>query len=78
MSATTICGTPSAPLRQEPRAVSVTGWLTRLFDRLESWSAAARMREVEAYLAQAADAADLEYRMNRLQDARRSQALLLR
>jgi hypothetical protein len=78
MSATTVYGTTTAPLRQESSAVSATDWLTRLFDQLENWSAAARMREVEAYLSQAKDAADLEHRMTQLQNARRSQALLLR
>jgi hypothetical protein len=61
-----------------PSSASAKDWLTRLFDRLESWSSALQMLEVEAYLAQAQDAADLERRINHLQDGRRSQALLMR
>ena len=79
MNANTLCDTTVATLpAHDPSAIRPAGWLTRFFDQLESWSNALRMREVEAYLAQAQDAADLQHRMNRVQDARRSQALLLR
>jgi len=57
---------------------SLIGWLASVVRRLEDWGAAAQMREIEAYLAQAQDVADLEQRMRRLQDALRSRPLLLR
>lgn len=57
---------------------SLTRWLSSLARRLEAWGTAVQMREIEAYLAQAQDLADLEQRMRRLQDARRSRPLMLR
>lgn len=42
------------------------GWLRRTFERVEAWSHAQQMREVEAYLAQAQNTADLEERIRRL------------
>ena len=77
MSATTVSVMTASSLATAASG-GAKGWLTRLFDRLDAWSSALQMLEVEAYLAQAQDAADLERRINHLQDGRRSQALLMR
>jgi hypothetical protein len=53
-------------------------WLRRLFDRFEAWTYSREMREVEAYLAQAQDHADLEARMRHLHDSLLSRARALR
>jgi hypothetical protein len=45
---------------------SLAGWLTRAWRRLEAWSWQRRVREREAYLAQAKDLVDLEARMRDL------------
>jgi len=43
-----------------------TGWLERLWARLEAWSWRRELQEREAYLAQATDLVDLERRMRHL------------
>ena len=53
-------------------------WLRDLFDRLEAWTYAREMREIEAYLAQAQNHADLEARMRHLHDDLLSRARALR
>lgn len=53
-------------------------WLSRLFQRLEAWSYTREMREIEAYLAQAQNHADLEARMRHLHDDLLSRARALR
>ena len=47
-------------------ANSGTGWLRRAFDRLEQWSWDRQVRVNEAYLSQATDLCDLEYRIRQL------------
>jgi hypothetical protein len=54
------------------------GWLRRWLDRFDAWTYAREMREVEAYLAQAQNHADLEARMRRLHDDLLSRARALR
>ena len=49
-----------------PSQQSETGWLGRIFERLEQWSWECQMRAYEAYLSEATDLADLEARMRRL------------
>jgi hypothetical protein len=79
MNATTSLRTTAAPSPgAESRAANPTTRTQRILARLDAWFTALQMREVEAYLAQAQDTADLERRINRLQDARRSQSLLMR
>ena len=62
----------SSPLQGENRSgrtrpdYALTGWLERLWVRLEAWSWQREMREREAYLAQATDLVDLENRMRQL------------
>jgi hypothetical protein len=51
-----------------PAARGPGGWLRRLFERFEVWTYSREMREVEAYLAQAQNHADLEARMRHLHD----------
>jgi hypothetical protein len=53
-------------------------WLRNLFDRFEAWTYAREMREIEAYLAQAQNHADLEARMRHLHDDLLSRARALR
>ncbi len=53
------------------------GWVG-LFDRFEAWTYAREMREIEAYLAQAQNHADLEARMRHLHDDLLSRARSLR
>jgi hypothetical protein len=53
-------------------------WLGRLFERFEAWSYTREMREIEAYLAQAQNHADLESRMRHLHDDLLSRARALR
>jgi hypothetical protein len=53
-------------------------WLRDLFDRFEAWTYAREMREIEAYLAQAQNHADLEARMRHLHDDLLSRARALR
>jgi hypothetical protein len=72
MDAQAFSGTPVSG------GLSLARWLSSLARRLEVWGTSVQMREIEAYLAQAQDLADLEQRMRRLQDARRSRPLLLR
>ena len=62
--------------RLEARAA--TGWLARLFDRLENWAFDRQQREREAYLAQSADLYDLEYRMRQLDGDMVSRGCMLR
>jgi hypothetical protein len=50
--------------------------LDQILNRLDKWSAALSMGRVEAYLLQARDAADLEARSRRVQEALRSPLLL--
>ena len=59
-------------------ARSLGGWLRSLFDRFEAWTYAREMREIEAYLAQAQNHADLEARMRHLHDDLLSRARALR
>ena len=56
------------------------GWVagSDLFDRFEAWTYAREMREIEAYLAQAQNHADLEARMRHLHDDLLSRARALR
>ncbi len=63
---------PKAPAR------TLFGWLRNLFDRFEAWTYAREMREIEAYLAQAQNHADLEARMRHLHDDLLSRARSLR
>ena len=53
-------------------------WLSRLLERFEAWSYSREMREIEAYLAQAQNHADLEARMRHLHDDLLSRARALR
>jgi uncharacterized protein DUF3563 len=48
------------------REVSLAGWFTRAWRRLEAWSWQRGVREREAYLAKAKDLVDLEARMRNL------------
>lgn len=61
-----------------PAARGRGAWLRRLIERLEAWSYSREMREVEAYLAQAQNHADLEARMRHLHDNLLSRARTLR
>lgn len=79
MNATTVLRTTAAARpSSDTRPASASSWVRRFFAGLETWFSGLQMREVEAYLAQAQDAADLERRINQLQHARRSQSLLMR
>jgi|GEM_PF-3364030 hypothetical protein len=66
---------PSAAIRF---VGTVSKWLRHAIDRLAESSWDREMREIEAYLAQARDTADLEYRMRRLHDSLLSRARALR
>lgn len=61
---------PAEESAREPKeatlAPSARGWLSRIFDRLETWSWEREMRAREAYLAQSQDLFDLEARMRHL------------
>ena len=70
---TTSGGPGDAPASRGPGA-----WLRRLFERFEAWSYRREMQEVEAYLAQAQNHADLEARMRHLHDDLLSRARTLR
>jgi hypothetical protein len=59
-------------------APAATGWLARLFERLENWAWDRQQREREAYLAQSADLYDLEYRMRQLDSDMVSRGCMLR
>ncbi len=61
-----------------PTARGPGAWLRRLFERFEAWTYSREMREVEAYLAQAQNHADLEARMRHLHDDLLSRARTLR
>ena len=63
---------------QAPARKTLGGWLRSLFDRFEAWTYAREMREIEAYLAQAQNHADLETRMRHLHDDLLSRARALR
>ena len=70
---TTSGGPEGAPAGHGPGS-----WLRRLFERFEAWTYSREMREVEAYLAQAQNQADLEARMRHLHDDLLSRARTLR
>ena len=68
----------SARKTQAPARRTLGAWLRSLFDRFEAWTYAREMREIEAYLAQAQNHADLEARMRHLHDDLLSRARALR
>jgi hypothetical protein len=70
--------TPEATVPTRTVARGFGAWLRRLFDRFEAWTYSREMREVEAYLAQAQNHADLEARMRHLHDSLLSRARALR
>jgi hypothetical protein len=57
---------------------STGGWLARLFERLENCAWDRQQRAHEAYLAQAVDIYDLEYRMRQLDADMVSRGCMLR
>jgi hypothetical protein len=69
-----------APARksQAPTQRNLRAWARSLFDRFEAWTYAREMREIEAYLAQAQNHADLEAKMRHLHDDLLSRARALR
>jgi hypothetical protein len=72
VNATEAVETGKAPVQ------TLGAWLRNLFDRFEAWAYAREMREIEAYLAQAQNHADLEARMRHLHDDLLSRARALR
>ena len=79
--ATDLTSDPQTSTASEPAMLSaerMKRWLRRAFERIEAWSWAQELREVEAYLAQAQDHADLEERMRRLHAGLLSRARTLR
>lgn len=64
---TTTCGFAASPHSVYAMRWNPTEIVKRLFAWLERNARAAREREIESYLAQATDAADLENRMRRLE-----------
>jgi hypothetical protein len=67
-----------APAPTRTPAPTLGAWLRNLFDRFEAWTYSREMREIEAYLAQAQNHADLEARMRHLHDDLLSRARALR
>ena len=75
---TTTVKTTTAEEPAKPEVQPAGSWLGRLFERFEAWTYAREMREIEAYLAQAQNHADLEARMRHLHDDLLSRARSLR
>jgi len=79
MRRNTTTGKPVSDKEQAAAPARKAGsWLGRLFERFEAWSYTREMREIEAYLAQAQNHADLEARMRHLHDDLLSRARSLR
>ena len=74
----TVKATAAAKEPAKPQVRPSGSWLGRLFERFEAWTYAREMREIEAYLAQAQNHADLEARMRHLHDDMLSRARSLR
>jgi hypothetical protein len=68
---------PVSPARLSDDSTRRASWLRRCFERVQAWYATAEMREVEGYLAQAQNVADLEHRMRCLSDAVRERRIEL-
>jgi hypothetical protein len=75
---TTTVKAPEAVETGKAPARTFGAWIRNLFDRFETWSYTREMREIEAYLAQAQNHADLEARMRHLHDDLLSRARALR
>jgi len=72
-------GATASPTRSADGSTRCAGWLRRVLERAQAWYATTEMREVEAYVGQAQNVADLEHRMRCLSDAvRERRAELLR